>query len=80
MEIIKATSVSFGSDVRKTVATAMTVPATKPRMLARRGPPSSRRANSAAAEVVQPGHQLADRGYGEAGGQLVDQRLLVEVA
>jgi hypothetical protein len=79
MEIIKATSVSFGSDVRKTVATAMTVPATKPRMLARRGPPSSRRANSAAAEVVQPGHQLADRGHDEAGGQLVDQRLLVEV-
>jgi hypothetical protein len=29
---------------------------------------------------VQPGHQLADRGHDEAGGQLVDQRLLVEVA
>jgi len=49
-------------------------------MLARRGPPTSRRANSAVAEVVQPGHQLADRGHDEAGGQLVDQRLLVEVA
>ncbi|MCU1663678.1 MAG: hypothetical protein JWR58_3743, partial [Pseudonocardia sp.] len=42
-------------------------------------PPSSRRANSAAAEVVQPGHQLADRGHDEAGGQLVGA-LLVEVA